>query len=81
MLMTALGGWFWPLARLGPSGKLGHERHPTRWAFEGLLLLESPYHPSPPPPINPLPPPIAIWLKTISLRIPSGWVPAPISWP
>ena len=44
MLMTALGGWFWPARNLPAS--LVCAAMPTRWAFEGVLLLESPYHAS-----------------------------------
>ena len=45
VLMTALGGWFWPLPRSGPPVTWAMSAMPTRWAFEGLLLLEAPYHP------------------------------------
>ena len=47
LILTALGGWFWPMARSGPPVNWVMNATPTRWAFEGLLLLESPYHPSP----------------------------------
>ena len=46
VLMTALGGWFWSLPRSGPPLTWAMSATPTRWAFEGLLLLEAPYHPS-----------------------------------
>ena len=46
VLMTALGGWFWSLPRSGPPLTWAISATPTRWAFEGLLLLEAPYHPS-----------------------------------
>ncbi len=47
VVLTALGGWFWPLARSGPPVNWAMNAVPTRWAFEGLLLLESPHHSSP----------------------------------
>ncbi len=46
VLMTALGGWLWPLSRSGPPVNWAMSVMPTRWAFEGLLLLESPHHAS-----------------------------------
>jgi hypothetical protein len=46
VLMTALGGWFWSLPRSGPPVTWAMSATPTRWAFEGLLLLEAPHHPS-----------------------------------
>jgi pSer/pThr/pTyr-binding forkhead associated (FHA) protein len=46
VLMTALGGWFWPLPRSGPPVNWAMSVMPTRWAFEGLLLFESPHHAS-----------------------------------
>jgi hypothetical protein len=45
-LMMALGGWFWPLPRSGAPVSWTMNAMPTRWAFEGLLLLESPHHPT-----------------------------------
>ncbi len=47
VVLTALGGWFWPLSRSGPPVNWAMNAAPTRWAFEGLLLLESPQHSSP----------------------------------
>jgi ABC-2 type transporter len=46
VLMTALGGWFWSLPRSDPPLTWAISATPTRWAFEGLLLLEAPHHPS-----------------------------------
>ncbi len=46
-LMSVLGGWLWPLAGKGPPVALAAGVTPARWAFEGMLLLESPHHPSP----------------------------------
>ena len=46
VLMTVLGGWFWSLPHSGPPVTWAMSATPTRWAFEGLLLLEAPYHPS-----------------------------------
>ena len=42
-----LGGWLWPLPGRGLPVSLASGATPTRWAFEGLLLLESPLHPTP----------------------------------
>jgi pSer/pThr/pTyr-binding forkhead associated (FHA) protein len=39
--MVAFGGWIRPLAEIRPIAAL----MPSRWAFEGLLLLESDRHP------------------------------------
>jgi pSer/pThr/pTyr-binding forkhead associated (FHA) protein len=46
-LMTALGGWLWPLAGKGLPANIAMAVAPTRWAFESLLLLELPHHPAP----------------------------------
>jgi pSer/pThr/pTyr-binding forkhead associated (FHA) protein len=46
-LMVTLGGWLWPLSGRSLPVSLFAGAMPTRWAFEGLLLLESPQHPSP----------------------------------
>jgi pSer/pThr/pTyr-binding forkhead associated (FHA) protein len=43
-LSTALGGWFWPLPRSGVPVSWAMNAMPTRWAFEGLLVLESSHH-------------------------------------
>jgi pSer/pThr/pTyr-binding forkhead associated (FHA) protein len=45
--MIALGGWIRPLAELSPAVRLMAAVMPSRWAFEGLLLLESEQRPSP----------------------------------
>jgi pSer/pThr/pTyr-binding forkhead associated (FHA) protein len=39
--MIALGGRVWPLADLKPPFPLAAAAMPSRWAFEGLLLLET----------------------------------------
>jgi hypothetical protein len=46
-LMIALGGWAWPLPGMSPPFALAAAAMPTRWAFEGLLLLEAQEHPAP----------------------------------
>jgi pSer/pThr/pTyr-binding forkhead associated (FHA) protein len=46
-LMTALGGWLWPPAGNGLPASIATGVTPNRWAFDSLLLLESPQHPSP----------------------------------
>jgi pSer/pThr/pTyr-binding forkhead associated (FHA) protein len=46
-LMIVLGGWLWPLAGKGLPVSLAAGVTPSRWAFEGVLLLESPHHGSP----------------------------------
>jgi pSer/pThr/pTyr-binding forkhead associated (FHA) protein len=48
-LMTALGGWLWPLAGKGLPLTVAAGATPARWAFEGVLLLESPHHHPPAP--------------------------------
>ncbi len=45
--MFTLAGWFWPLPNRPLPFRLAAAAMPTRWAFEGVLLLESPYHPPP----------------------------------
>jgi pSer/pThr/pTyr-binding forkhead associated (FHA) protein len=40
-LMIALGGWIWTLPEMSPPFRLCAAAMPTRWAFEGLLLLET----------------------------------------
>ena len=39
--MFAFGGWMWPLPQMRPPVQLVAEAMPSRWAFEGLLLLET----------------------------------------
>jgi hypothetical protein len=46
-LMAAFGGWFWPLSARSLPVRLASAATPTRWAFEGVLLLESPQHAAP----------------------------------
>ena len=41
LAMIALGGWFWPLPTMNPPLRLVAGAVPSRWAFEGLLLLEA----------------------------------------
>jgi hypothetical protein len=41
IVMAVLGGRFWPLPGMSPAMRLAAGAMPTRWAFEGLLLLES----------------------------------------
>lgn len=41
-----LGGEVWPLPRMAPWARAGAQALPSRWAFEGLLLLESARHPA-----------------------------------
>ena len=75
--MTALGGWFWPLAGKGLPVAVAAGATPARWAFEGMLLLESPAHPSPATRRRfRLLPPIVTWPKTSSPPKPNAWVPA-----
>ena len=45
--MIALGGWLRPLPEMFPPVQLAAEATPSRWAFEGLLLLEANQHPAP----------------------------------
>jgi hypothetical protein len=42
--MIALSGWLWPLSGKGLPASVAAGVTPSRWAFESLLLLESPYH-------------------------------------
>ena len=53
---------------------------PPRWAFEGLLLLESPHHPSDEGWSRNRTPQITISPKTFSPPIPSEWGPPPTPW-
>jgi pSer/pThr/pTyr-binding forkhead associated (FHA) protein len=45
--MVALGGRLWPLPSMSPPLQLAAAALPSRWAFEGVLLLESDCHPAP----------------------------------
>jgi hypothetical protein len=56
-LMIALGGWLWPIAGKGLPVSLAAGATPTRWAFEGLFLLEWPHHIGPMLHSGPLPAP------------------------
>jgi pSer/pThr/pTyr-binding forkhead associated (FHA) protein len=40
--MIALGGCFWPLPKFNQAVRMTASVMPSRWAFEGLLLLEPP---------------------------------------
>jgi pSer/pThr/pTyr-binding forkhead associated (FHA) protein len=55
--MIALGGWVWPIAGKGLPASLVTGATPTRWAFEGLFLLEWPHHVGPVESSGPLPAP------------------------
>jgi pSer/pThr/pTyr-binding forkhead associated (FHA) protein len=44
--MIALGGWIWPLPKMSAPVQLVAEAMPSRWAFEGLLLLETDQQPA-----------------------------------
>jgi pSer/pThr/pTyr-binding forkhead associated (FHA) protein len=46
--IVALGGWVWPLPQLHPIARTAAAMMPSRWAFEGLLLLESAPDQTPP---------------------------------
>jgi pSer/pThr/pTyr-binding forkhead associated (FHA) protein len=39
--MIAFGGWIWPLPAISPSLRPIVQAMPSRWAFEGLFLLET----------------------------------------
>lgn len=41
LAMIAGGGWIWPLPTMNPPLRLVAGAMPSRWAFEGLLLLET----------------------------------------
>lgn len=45
--LIALGGLLWPLPGLIPPIRLAASAMPSRWAFEGLLLLETAKHAQP----------------------------------
>jgi len=45
--MTALGGWIWRLPGMIPPIRLAAAAMPSRWAFEGLFLVETAEHPPP----------------------------------
>jgi hypothetical protein len=58
IFMAPLGGLLWPLSGMNPPMRLAAAATPVRWAFEGLLLLESDEHHAPEIPEatgNPLP--------------------------
>jgi hypothetical protein len=46
-VMIAFGGYFRPLPTMAPSVRLLAAAMPSRWAFEGLLLLEVDRKPDP----------------------------------
>jgi pSer/pThr/pTyr-binding forkhead associated (FHA) protein len=47
IVMAGLGGQFWPLPGMSSPIKFAACASPARWAFEGLLLLESAEHQAP----------------------------------
>ncbi|HBL32015.1 MAG TPA: hypothetical protein DD490_34770, partial [Acidobacteria bacterium] len=70
--MVILGGLMQPIDKMPePIRPLAHAM-PSRWAFEGLLLLESDAQPEPPAPVNPVategnPPPPSVPTDTRDL--------------
>ncbi len=50
-LMIAGGGCIWPLPRLNAAARMATCVIPSRWAFEGLLLLETDTHATSQPPL------------------------------
>jgi pSer/pThr/pTyr-binding forkhead associated (FHA) protein len=44
LVMIVFGGWIWPLPKMIRPAQMLAESMPTRWAFEGLFLLESEKH-------------------------------------
>jgi hypothetical protein len=56
--LTALAGRLSRLREMNLPLRAAAAAMPSRWAFEGLLLLESPHHPAPPSPVesNPVQP-------------------------
>jgi pSer/pThr/pTyr-binding forkhead associated (FHA) protein len=47
IFMALLGGLLWPLPGMSTPMRVAAAATPTRWAFEGLLLLESAEHQAP----------------------------------
>jgi pSer/pThr/pTyr-binding forkhead associated (FHA) protein len=47
LTMVVLGGCLWPLPKMNAAIQLAPAVMPSRWAFEGLFLLETPQHPAP----------------------------------
>ena len=47
IVMAGLGGQFWPLPGMSSPMRVAACPSPARWAFEGLLLLESAEHQAP----------------------------------
>jgi hypothetical protein len=47
LAMTALGGGLRPMPSPSPAVRVAAAAMPTRWAFEGLLLLEAEQRPAP----------------------------------
>jgi hypothetical protein len=56
-LMIAVSGWLWPLAGKGMAASVVAGVTPARWAFESLLLVESPHHAAPTIEGGPIPAP------------------------
>ncbi len=57
VFMIALGGYIWPLPAKNVPIRMTAAAMPSRWAFEGLLLLESNQHAAPGTPEEPTPAP------------------------
>jgi hypothetical protein len=55
LAMAALGGGIRPMPSPGPAARVAAAAMPSRWAFEGLLLLESEQRPAPFDPQQSLP--------------------------
>ena len=47
VIMAVLGGQIWPLPSMSSPVRVAAAAMPARWAFEGLLLLESAEHQAP----------------------------------
>jgi pSer/pThr/pTyr-binding forkhead associated (FHA) protein len=47
LAMIVFGGWIWPLPKMIMPAQVLAEAMPTRWAYEGLFLLETEEHSAP----------------------------------
>jgi ABC-type multidrug transport system ATPase subunit len=61
LLMVILGGAMQPVHRMTGAARIVCAAIPSRWAFEGMLLLESRHQPSFQPPASAIPLPAGPW--------------------
>ena len=79
--MIALGGWIWPMPTMNSPLRLAANAMPTRWAFEGLLLLETAEYHVPVTTEETASASNYYAVEVFSPPVPNGWASGPMRWP